>query len=156
MQLEEVDLVEAQSHQAALHRFLQMLWAGIMEPLPGADALPSALGANYQACRIGRKRLGNKLLRDVRAIRVRCVNEVDPKLHHAPQRFQSRIAIRWRSPDAFACDAHGAETKAIDRTIPELDSPRACGKNGLRVLAHLVSLLLLGPTDAFLGNWRQT
>ena len=62
MQLEEVDLMEAQSLQATLDRFLQMFWAGIMDPLAGADALPSAFGANHQACRIGRQRLGDQLL----------------------------------------------------------------------------------------------
>ena len=50
----DIDPVEAQAFQAAFERLLQMLRAGIVNPLAGADSLPSALGGDHQAARIGR------------------------------------------------------------------------------------------------------
>src|ERR1035437_2514775 len=118
-----------------------MLRTGIMNPLTGADTLPSALGANHQAGGIGRQRLGDQLLRDVGTIGVRRVNEVDPQLDYAPQGLQSGVAIRGRPPDAFAGNAHGAVSQAIDGEISELDGPGVGGRDGWIILAHALNPL---------------
>src|ERR1035437_6270256 len=153
VQLENVDLVKAQPLQTALHRGLQMLRTGIMDPLPGADTFPTAFGANHQAGGIGRQRLGDEFLRDVGTIGVRRVNEVDPQFDYAAQGLQSGVAIRGRPPDAFAGDAHGAVSQAIDDAVSELDGPGVGGRDGWIILAHALNPLFCWAGKY--GTWRK-
>ena len=51
---------------------------------------------------------------DIGAVRIGCVDEVDPQFGQPLERAQTCLAIGRLAPDAFAGDAHGAEAEAVD------------------------------------------
>ena len=91
--------------------------AGVVLPDAGAVAHPAGLGGDDQAGGIGRERFGDQFFRDVGAVGVGGVNEVDAELDGAAQRGEGAGDVGGRAPDALAGDAHGAEAHAVDGEI---------------------------------------
>ena len=139
VELVDVDAIEMQAGQAAFDRLFKMFGAGVVNPLARTDARPSTFGGDHQTDWIGSERFGNQLLGDIGAIGVGGVDEVDSKLNGATQCRECSSAIVGRSPDAFAGEAHGAVTEAVDGEIAELDGAGGSGRECLR--CHLRNLL---------------
>src|ERR1035437_6835469 len=115
MKLVDLDAVEAQALEAAFESFSQVLGAGIMDPLPGTYALPPSLGGDDQAGGIRVESFGDQFFRDVWAVRVGGVDQVDAEFNRTPQGCQARRLVSRRSPDAGAGDAHGSIAHTIDK-----------------------------------------
>src|SRR5580765_4096908 len=117
MQLVYVDAVQAQSLQATFHRLTKMNRAGIMGPLAWSGTIPAALGRDNKVLRIRRERLRDQLFTNIRAIRISRVYEVDSQLNGAAKnRDRCDRILRW-SPDSLPRNAHGSETKTVDREL---------------------------------------
>src|SRR4029077_11586974 len=56
-------------------------------------------------------------LRHVGPIGVGGIDKVDAEIGEPLQRAERFLAVRWRAPNAFASDAHGAKAEAIDLDI---------------------------------------
>src|SRR5690349_1693421 len=59
----------------------------------------------------------NEFFRNIGAVGVRCVDEVNVQFGQPLQRSQRFEPIGRLAPDARACDSHRAKTKAIDLSI---------------------------------------
>src|SRR5205085_2630060 len=113
----QVDPLQTQTAQAAFHFFAQSLRASVRVPASGTGAIQSAFCRDHQAGRVGTQRLGDDLFADVRAVRLRGVNEIDAELDRAAQHGNALLAIFRRSPDAVAGQAHCAETETLHGEI---------------------------------------
>ena len=114
----------------------KMLRAGVVDPLAGADALPSALGGDDETSGIGREGFGDQFFGDIGAVGVGGVDEVDSKFNGATQGGDGGSMIGGRSPDAFAGDAHGAIAEAVDCEIAERDGSGGSGGDDDSTLRH--------------------
>jgi hypothetical protein len=81
-------------------------------PAPVPSGSPTS--SDDDAFRIGVQSLRNDSLADIGPVRIRCVDEIDPEFDRAPKNVQSRSAILWRTPNSFACEAHGAKPEPAD------------------------------------------
>ncbi len=62
-------------------------------------------------------RLADQLLRDVWAVGVGSVDEVDADIGQTPQHAKHLVAIGRVTPDSASHDAHGAEAESVDRDV---------------------------------------
>src|SRR5215469_2570639 len=90
-----------------------MFGAGVVGPLAGADALPSALGGDDEAGGVGKECFGDELFAHVGAVGVGGVDEVDVELDGAAEGGERAGLVLGFAPDACAGDAHGAVAEAI-------------------------------------------
>jgi len=65
VELVNVDAVELEAAKAAGDGFFEVFGAGVVDPLAGADALPSTLGGDDEAFGVGVEGFGDELFRDV-------------------------------------------------------------------------------------------
>src|SRR6266576_3422440 len=130
MQLINVDAVQAQSFEASLNRLAKVRGSGIVGPLVRAGTIPTSLSGNHETSRVGEQRLGDQLLTYVWAVGIRRVNEIDIKLHGTAKNRYRPLAILWRTRDAFAGQAHGAEAETMHVNFPAQRniSSQACRK----------------------------
>ena len=77
MELEYVDAFEAEPLERSGDGLLEVSGRSIVIPDSGAVAQPSGFGGDDQTGRIGGESLGDQLFRDVGAVRVGGVDEVD-------------------------------------------------------------------------------
>src|SRR5208282_1139630 len=138
MQLVDVNPIQAQSLQAALDSLPQMLRAGIMRPLVGPWAIPSALGRDHKILGVRCQRFGDQFLAHVRTVRIRGVYKIDAQLHSAAKDRERRSRILGWPPDAVAGDTHRSEAKTSDR---EFTTQRDCGTGNGRLTFHCVAHL---------------
>jgi hypothetical protein len=117
VQLPERDDVELQAPQAHLQALAQVLRAAERRPLAGARAGEAGLRGDHGPV-VGGQRLGDEVLRDVRAVGVGRVDEVDAELGQPPQDGQRGLVAGRRPPDAVAGDAHRAVAEAGDLEVP--------------------------------------
>src|SRR5277367_3974701 len=117
MELINIDPVEAQPLEAAFQRLSEMLRTGIMSPLARTGTLPSALGGNDKPRRVGIQRFGDQLFRDVRAIRVCRVDQVNVQFNRAPQGRKGCSVVGGRPPDTGAGDTHGSVAQTVDSEV---------------------------------------
>ena len=83
MKLPEIDALQLQRAQAEFDLLPKVLGPANRKPLSGSLPGESALGRDDHSLRVGRKRLSDQLLADLRAVGVRGVDEVDAKFHRA-------------------------------------------------------------------------
>jgi hypothetical protein len=123
VQLPKPDLLHTEL-LAALERFLaQPLRPPIHLPNAGAKPLEPGLGGDQHAA-IRMKRLADQLLRHVRPVGVRGIDEVDAKLRQTLQRADGLGLVFRLAPNAFSGDAHGAKAEAMDLVLAaDLERP---------------------------------
>jgi hypothetical protein len=114
VELVDRDAVEAEALEASFHGFLQVIWRCVVDPLAGADTLPSALGGDDESGGVGMESFGDELFGDVGAVRVGGIDEVDAEFDGSAKGGNGGIAIGGWPPDAFAGDAHGSVAEAVD------------------------------------------
>jgi hypothetical protein len=113
VQLINIDAVQSQSLEAALDSFPKVRGSGIVGPLIGTWPIPPAFGSDHQAARVGIQRFGNQFLTDKGSVRIRSIDEIDVEFDSTAQNRKRSFAILWRTPDSFACEAHGSKAETI-------------------------------------------
>jgi hypothetical protein len=129
VELVEVDPLDAQAPQAALERGAQMVAAAVGVPLPRAAAREAALGRDNNAV-VGRQRLRDQLLADVRTIGIGGVDEVDTELDGAAQKGDGAGGVGRRAPHAGPGDPHRAIAQAMDLEVTDRDATGATQRIG--------------------------
>src|SRR6266446_5441556 len=76
------------------------------------------------------ERLADQLLRDIGAVAVGRVNEIDADLGKPAQRRQSCAAVRRRTPDARAGETHCAVAETVDSRVSDLELAGGSGVDG--------------------------
>ncbi len=117
MQLPEIEPLELQMAQAHLDLLRDVLGAAEWMPLVGAGAQKAGFGRDHEAGLVGRERFADELFAYIRAVRVCGVDEVDAELDGAAQDALGFFTVPGLAPDAFAGDAHCAETEAMNFQI---------------------------------------
>ena len=117
MQLIQIDPLQAQSLQTAVHSLFEMLGPSIRHPLGWAWSSQAAFGRNHQAFGIRIKRFRDQQFACFRTVGICCVNQVHTQLNRVSQNLKRVPAVGRPAPDPFASDAHRAETESIDRKI---------------------------------------
>ena len=135
VQLVEVDALDVQALQAAFDRLAQVLGAAVLVPARRARSDQAAFGCDHQVLGVGVKRLGDQLLVDVRAVRVRGIEESAAELVGPAQHAKRGRPVLRRPPDLRPADPHGAEAQAIDAEVADGDS---CGIHPNYCTAHHV------------------
>ena len=84
------------------------------------------------------------LLADIGPVGVGGVDEVDAEFDRAPEDAFRFRAVFGFAPDAFTCEAHGAESEAVDRGLAAEGEGAAglCGDGGCG--AHIVISMRCG------------
>ncbi len=98
VELVDVDALEAQALEAAFDGLLNVRGAGVVLPDAGAVAHPAGLGGDDQAGGIGPEGFGDQFFRDIGAVGVGSVNEVDAEFDGAAQRGEWRLRDRRAGP----------------------------------------------------------
>src|SRR6185312_271747 len=111
VQLIEIDPVEAQPPQAPFARRLQMVRASVFNPLVRARPLEAPLRRDDDAFRIRIQSVSNNALADMRAVRIRRVNEIDPEFDGASHDANGLVSIRGFAPDSLAGQPHRTESQ---------------------------------------------
>src|SRR2546425_10458801 len=121
MKLPEIDLLDAELPETAPGLRNQICGASVRGPLIRPRTRQARLCGDQQSF-IGMKRLADQLLRDIGAVAVGRVDEIDADLGEPAQRGKRCMTVGRRSPDAAASNSHGAITETIDRDVsdPEL------------------------------------
>lgn len=115
MQLEEIDLVHAEASEAALALRTEVLGTPVGRPLVRPGTGQAGLGRDLQRGRVRVERVVNELLRHIRSVRVRRVDQIHAQLDGAPQDAEGEIAIpRW-PPHAAPGKLHRTETEPVHR-----------------------------------------
>ena len=127
VKLVDGDAVEAEALETAFDGLFEMLRAGVVSPLGGARALPSALGGDYKTCEVGVEGLSDEFFGDVRAVGVGGVDEVDSQFNGAAEGSDGGGVIVGWSPDAFTGDSHGAVAETVHGEVVECDGSGGCG-----------------------------
>jgi hypothetical protein len=91
-----------------------MLRPPVGMPLVRTAARQAALGGDDEIIGVGVQRLGDQPLRDLGAVGVRCVDQVDVELDRAPQYPPALVGVAWLTPDSVAGEPHRAEAEAVD------------------------------------------
>src|SRR5580698_3594443 len=105
-----------------------MFRAGVVGPLAGSRALPTAFGRDDQAGGVGIESLGDQFFRGAWAIGVSSVDQVAAQFDSSSQRRQGRSLVGWRTPDTRPSDAHGSVAQAVDGEVASYgESARICG-----------------------------
>src|SRR6185437_2040775 len=117
MQLPQIKTLCPQVPQTHLHLLRDVFRAAERHPLIRARTHKTSLGRNHKTFFIRSQSLADKNLADVRAIRIRCVDEVDAELDRTAQDTFGLLAILRLAPDSFACDAHRAEAQTMNLHI---------------------------------------
>jgi hypothetical protein len=125
------DAVEAEAFEAAFNGFAEVVGAGVVDPLGGANALPSALGGDDEVGGVRVERFGEEFFRDVGAVGVGGVDEVDAEFDGTAEGCDTGVAIGGRSPNAFAGDAHGSVPETVDGEFAERDVSGGRGGDGV-------------------------
>ncbi len=84
MELVELDALEAQPSQAARAGLAQMLRPAVGMPLVRAAARQATLGGDDEIVRVGVQGFGDQPLRDLGALCVRRVDQVDVQIDRGP------------------------------------------------------------------------
>src|ERR1700744_4547804 len=113
VKLIDVDAVQAQAFQASFQSLCEMFWTGIVSPLVGARAFPSAFCCDNQTSWIGIEGFRDQLLRDARTIGVCSVNQVYIEFNCPSQCCNRSGFICVLAPYARACDAHRTITQTV-------------------------------------------
>src|SRR6185312_7678518 len=130
-ELPEVEPIDAQVTQALVRLLDEVLRSPERHPAVRAGARQARLGGDAQVA-VGMQRLTNEALRDVGAVRVGGVDEVDAELARPLQRADRLRAIGGLAPDAGPGDPHRPEPQAMDGELAaELENP-GLGEVGLR------------------------
>jgi len=129
VELVDGDAVEAEALEAAFDGFAEVIRACVVDPLGGSDALPSTLGGDDEIGGVGVKSFGDELFRDVGAVGVGGIDEVDAELDCPAKGGDSGVSVRRRSPDAFAGDAHGSVAETVHGEFAKRDGS-GCGSGG--------------------------
>jgi hypothetical protein len=136
VELVDGDAVEAEALEASFHGFLQVIWRCVVNPLAGADTLPSALGGDDEVVRVGMEGFSDELFGDVGAVGVGGIDEVDAEFDGSAEGGNGGIAVDWWSPDAFAGDAHSSVGEAVDGEVAERDVSGGGSGEGVRGCGH--------------------
>ena len=77
------------------------------------------LGHDHEVVGVRMKRFANKLVGDVRAIKIASVNVIDPARHSRPQHGKRGVAILRRSKHARSGELHGAIAQAVHGAVAQ-------------------------------------
>jgi len=136
VELVDGDAVNAEALEAAFDGFAQVIGAGVVDPLGGTDALPSALGGDYEIGWVGMEGFGDEFFGDVGAVGIGGIDEVDSEFDGAAESGDGGIAIGGRSPDAFAGDAHCSVAEPVHGEFAERDGSGGGSGPGGRGWGH--------------------
>jgi len=130
VELVEVDALQPQAAQASFAGFPQVLGPAVLNPAIGARPVESSFCGNHQVRWIRKERLGDDLLTHVRAVRIGGVDEIHAQLDRAPEDANGFLAVFRLAPNAFARQAHGAETEPMNAQV--LPNVKLAGLRGAR------------------------
>lgn len=154
VELVEVYAFDAQAPEAPFAGFGEVGGVAVFDPVVRARAVKAALGGDDEAGRVGMEGFGDQFLADEGAVGVGGVEEVDAEFDGPAEDTDGFGVVRWRSPDAGAADAHGAETEAGDGEIAS-EGEFSGGAGGKRLwLFHGMAFLSL-LTAAVSGRWDE-
>src|SRR5215467_7667014 len=108
MELIDVDVIEAKAPQAPLECFSQMFWASICGPSIGSCTQEAAFGGDDEIFRIGVERFCDERLTHFWSVGVSRIDQIHPQFKGAVQDSDGFLLVRWRPPNAWACQAHGS------------------------------------------------
>src|ERR1700722_16815832 len=112
MQLPQIDDLDAEPPAARMSLLDQIFGTAKRSPEVRSRSREPALGRDMDLA-IGRERFSDQLLGKIGAIGIGGVDEIDANVRQPTQRLQNLSAIRRRTPDPFAHDAHRAKAKAV-------------------------------------------
>src|SRR4029077_21268142 len=154
MQLINIDAVQSQSLEAPLDSFQKVRGSRIVGPLIGTWAIPAAFGSDHEAARVGIQRFGDQFLTDKGPGRIRRIDEIDVEFDRTAQNRQRSLAILWRTPDSFACEAHGSKAETTyGKFAAECYLASQPGRN---VFAVHDSMVLVDYFHWSSSNWLTT
>ena len=130
MELINVNVIEAQTPQAALQRFSQMFGASVLWPLVGACTQKPPFGRDDQIFRRRVESFCDERLTHFWSVGVSGIYQIHAQFKGAAQNSDSFLLVRWRSPDAWACQAHGSEAETIDCQV-SANRKGSAGSGGL-------------------------
>ncbi len=113
VQLEEVDLIHPETGQAPFALLTEVLGTPVGRPLVRAGTGETGLGRDLQRGRVGVKGVMDELLRHIRSVRVRRVDQVHAQLDGAPQDAEREIAIPRGPPHAAPWKLHRPKTEPV-------------------------------------------
>ena len=117
VELEQVDPLDAEPAQAHLAFLPQILGPAQRRPLVRPRPCQPSLRGDDESGRVRMQRLADQILADVRAVRVRGVDQVDAELDRAPQDGERLLAVGRLAPDAGAGDLHRPEAEPMHGQI---------------------------------------
>src|ERR1700678_1063388 len=117
MQLIKVDLVEAQSAQAAFASGSQVFGLSVLNPFARTGSIEAAFGGDHQACRIRVKSLCDDLFTHSGTVGIGGVDEIYPQFDSPSQNPNGLRPVRGLTPNAFASDSHCAKSQARNAKI---------------------------------------
>ena len=107
------DLLKPEPFPAFDGLLAQVFRTTIPIPCTGTRSPQPSLGRNEDAV-IRVQRLVDKLLRDLRPVGVRGVDEINPKLRQALEGSNRFGSVKRWTPDAGASDTHRSKPKAVN------------------------------------------
>ena len=118
-EIDHVEHIEAEVAEVVVHGLRQVFARERREPrsvraAPGAD-----LGDDDEVVRVGRQRLADQLVGDLRTIEVAGVDVIDPAGDGLAQHGQGRVSILGWSEYAGPGQLHGAVAEPFHGAIPE-------------------------------------
>ena len=102
-----------------MHRLRQLLGGKRRQPGGVLAASGSDLGHNRKVVPVGMKRLANKLVGHMGAVKIAGINVIYPRLYRFTQHRQRRIFVFWRTKNAKSGKLHRAIAKPFNRTRSE-------------------------------------
>src|ERR1700736_4101970 len=94
-----------------------MFRPSVFNPLVRARPLEATLGRDDDAFRIGIQSLSNDALADIRAVRIRRVNEIDAEFDGASHDANGLTPIRGFAPDSLAREPHRTQSEPSHEEI---------------------------------------
>jgi hypothetical protein len=113
MQLPQGDGFDLEPLAGLFLRATKIIGIALGRPQGWGGTGQSALGGDHKPV-IGMKRFVDQIFRNLRAIGVGGVDEIDAQLRQALQRRQRFGLVLGRAPDAVTHDPHGAKAQPMD------------------------------------------
>src|SRR3954452_10559962 len=106
--------LDAERREVLLDPRAKLLRALGGQPRAGVVAPGADLGDDPQSVRVGRERVADQLVDDVRAVVLGGVDVIDTQLNRPPQHGARGVGVARRPEDAGAGELHRAEADAVD------------------------------------------
>ena len=116
VQLPQIDALDAEPLEAALHAIAQERRPAVDDPLVRSRPFEAGLRRDHEAF-VRVEHVANDVFADVRPVGLRGIDEVDAELGELAERCLGVAHARRWAPDALAGDAHRAEPEPMDDEV---------------------------------------